>query len=137
MKISTRILALSLAGAAALGATTSSAQAASMIPPTPSITINATRSGADVTITGTSWQSSGTLTVMVRRQGESGFTAGVAVPTLTCYTFTWNRHVRAGRTIVVYVTDGSVNSNRLRIEPQQVVSSDPIVARSVSRVRAC
>lgn len=137
MKASTRILTLALVGAAALGVAASPAHAGPMVPPSPSITINALRTGADVSITGTSWQSAGSLTVMVRRQGETGFTAGVAVPTLTCYNFTWNRHVRAGRTIVVYVTDGSVNSNRLRIEPERVVSSDPLVPRSGVRIRGC
>lgn len=135
MKTSTRIASSLAAGVVALtGVGLTSAQAAPMLPP--SITINAVRDGASVAITGTSWQSGGNLTVMVRRQGETGFTAGTTVPVITCYNFTWNRHVRAGHTIVVYVTDGTVNSNRLRIEPAQVLSSDP-VSIPRARVRAC
>ena len=79
-----------------------------------------------------------TLTVMVRRQGETGFTAGTASPVLTCGLFTWNRHIRAGRTIVVYVVDSSgVASNRLRIEPDQVISSAAPRSLQHARVRAC
>lgn len=134
MKTMTRIATVALVGAALAAPWGASAvQAAPMSLPT--ITINAVRTGSDIAISGTSWQSSGSLTVMVRRQGESGFTAGTTVPILTCYNFTWNRHVRAGHSIVVYVTDGTVNSNRLRIEPAQIVSSSPLVPRA--RVRAC
>lgn len=134
MKTMTRIATVALVGAALAAPWGASAvQAAPMSLPT--ITINAVRTGSDIAISGTSWQSSGSLTVMVRRQGESGFTAGTTVPILTCYNFTWNRHLRAGHSIVVYVTDGTVNSNRLRIEPAQIVSSSPLVPRA--RVRAC
>jgi hypothetical protein len=103
--------------------------------PTYTITINASRVGAGVLVTGVISDSSsrGALTPMVKLPGAATYTAGVARPSPICGDFTWNRHIRAGRTISVYFTDGVVESNVVRITPTTV----GVGVRSRDRLPRC
>jgi len=102
--------------------------------PTYTITITASRVGASVHVDGVTFSGShGAMVPMVKLPGASTYTAGVARPTQICGSFTWNRHIRAGRTISVYFTDGSVESNVVEITPTAV----GVGIRSRDRVARC
>ena len=103
--------------------------------PTYTITITASRVGAGVHVDGAVSDSGshGVLVPMVKLPGASTYTAGVARPSQSCENFTWNRHIRAGRTISVYFTDGSVESNVVEITPTTV----GVGIRSRDRVAGC
>ena len=103
--------------------------------PTYTITIAASRIGAGVHVDGVVSDSGrhGVLVPMVKLPGASTYTAGVARPLQSCENFTWNRHIRAGRTISVYFTDGSVKSNVIEITPTTV----GVGVRSRDRVPRC
>jgi len=103
--------------------------------PTYTITIAASRVGAGVHVDGVTSDSGshGAMLPMVKLPGASTYTAGVARPTQICGSFTWNRHIRAGRTISVYFTDGSVESNVVEITPTTV----GVGIRSRDRVARC
>jgi hypothetical protein len=103
---------------------------------TPSaITITASRVGAGVHVDGVASHSGslGAMVPMVKLPGASTYTAGVARPSQTCGSFTWNRHIRAGRTISFYFTDGAVESNVVEITPTTV----GVGVRSRDRVPRC
>jgi hypothetical protein len=103
--------------------------------PTVTLTILAQRVGASVHVSGML----STRTVhdvfipMVKLPGASTFTVGVARPMEDCGSFTWNRHIRAGRTISVYFTYGAVESNVVEITPTTV----GVGIRSRDRVPRC
>jgi len=86
------------------------------------ITITASRVGAGVHVDGVASHSGslGAMVPMVKLPGASTYTAGVARPSQTCGSFTWNRHIRAGRTISFYFTDGAVDSNVVLFTPTSV-----------------
>jgi hypothetical protein len=99
------------------------------------ITITASRVGAGVHVDGVASHSGslGAMVPMVKLPGASTYTAGVARPSQTCGSFTWNRHIRAGRTISFYFTDGAVESNVVEITPTTV----GVGVRSRDRVPRC
>ena len=103
--------------------------------PTYTITITASRVGAGVHVDGETHNPNalGAMLPMVKLPGSSTYTAGVARPAHSCGSFTWNRHIRAGRTISVYFTDGVAESNVVKITPTTV----GVGIRSRDRVARC
>ena len=107
----------SVIAAVACGLALAEIPAASGVP-TSMVTISASRVGAGVHV--------------VKLPGALTYTPGRARPPYSsCAEFTWDRHIRAGRTISVYFTDGVVESNVLQITPTSVgagVRSRSVVA---------
>ena len=103
--------------------------------PTYTITIAASRIGAGVHVDGvvSDQGTHGVMVPMVKLPGASTYTVGVARPGQNCENFTWNRHIRAGRTISVYFTDGVAESNVLEITPTGV----EVGVRSRDHVAGC
>jgi hypothetical protein len=104
---------------------------------TSTVTISASRVGASVHVVGDVFcfgGCSGELVPMVKLPGALTYTQGRARrPYSRCAVFTWDRHIRAGRTISVYFTDGVIESNVLEITPTSVGAG----VRSRSVVAAC
>jgi len=103
--------------------------------PTLTLTITAQRVGASVHVSGmlSTRAANNVFIPMIKLPGASTYTAGVARPSQTCGSFTWNRHIRAGRTISFYFTDGAVESNVVEITPTTV----GVGVRSRDRVPRC
>ena len=91
----------------------------------PSIRIEGTYGDARVNIIGVTLdlEPGVIVTPMVRLEGQSTFTAGTGVRTLsTDGSFTWTRRVNGGRAVEVYFTGGGVESNRLTLTAPTVRS---------------
>ena len=134
MRIRRIAVRASVIAAVACGLALAGVPAASGVP-TYTITITASRVGAEVQVYGakSDRQFHGAMVPMVKLPGASAYTAGVVRPSQFCGTFTWDRHIRAGRTISVYFTDGVVESNVLQITPTSVGAG----VRSRSVVAVC
>ena len=126
----------SVIAAVACGLALAEIPAASGVP-TSMVTISASRVGAGVHVVGEVFcpsGCSGELVPMVKLPGALTYTPGRARPPYSsCAEFTWDRHIRAGRTISVYFTYGAVESNVIEMTPTTV----DVGVRSRDRVPRC
>ena len=134
MRVRNLLLGMSVTATVAAGLAIAVAPSASA-GPTLTLTITAQRVGASVQVRGmlSTRAANNVFIPMVKLPGASTYTVGVARPMEDCGSFTWNRHIRAGRTISVYFTYGAVESNVVEITPTTV----GVGVRSRDRVPRC
>jgi hypothetical protein len=134
MRVRNLVVGMSVTATVAAGLAIAVAPSASA-DPTVTLTILAQRVGASVHVSGmlSTRTAHDVFIPMVKLPGASTFTVGLARPMEDCGSFTWNRHIRAGRTISVYFTYGAVESNVVEITPTTV----GVGIRSRDRVARC